>query len=159
MKKAKKEVETFVVVPLLKFQAMEQHQKIQAASPIEEPTDDSVRDSVSLPTEPADIGKESHEVSNSALSPTPPRAKNIAPRLRKNQLMKLLSGLEKEGHPEVVKLDNLEALCKNALSQTATKTLPNEEIFYSVLLKSQLAPFVRNRFKIKKYFKGRWFEI
>lgn len=84
--------------------------------------------------------------------------KDVSKTYRANQIVKLLQRLRSKGYKELDKIDNLESLVKNSLGNSA-KVLPNEKVFYDLIFKTNLAPYVRNRHKIQRYYKRLWYQI
>ena len=86
--------------------------------------------------------------------------KNQVQNLRANQIRKLLSLIKKViGSDEILQLENLEDLIKNALSQSKKK-LANQQEFYDFLFQNNLAHYVRNRHAIAQFYnKTPWYLI
>ena len=79
--------------------------------------------------------------------------------LRGNQIRKLLTLIKSvDGASEILQLDNLDLLIKNALSQSKKK-LANQDLFYHFLFQNNLSHLVRNRHAIAKYDKAPWYLI
>ena len=86
--------------------------------------------------------------------------KNQVQTLRANQIRKLLGLIKKViGSDEILQVENLEDLIKNALSQSKKK-LANQQEFYDFLFQNNLAHYVRNRHAIAQFYnKTPWYLI
>ena len=148
-------VETFAILPIAKFMSMEKRLKKSEDSDQRPPT-----------PKPSENTESETEVVENLESPLPsPKAptkkKEVKMKYRAAQIKKLLHHVEKKnGSEKITSLENLEELIKCALGNSR-KTLQNEEMFFNFLFENNLAHFVKNRYKISKYYDqaSNWYEV
>ncbi len=83
---------------------------------------------------------------------------NLTKSFRAKQVKKLVENVRNSKGSDVASWSNLEELICNALNQSK-KEVPNEDEFYPFLFKNNLGSFVKNRSKIAKFYKWRWFKV
>ena len=155
-------LETFILLPLTKYKNLEDRSKRIA--------EDKINATPSLPASPLPPSSEHQEHSESAekeeeenLSKHKEKSiklgKNLVTSYRKNQIKKILNLLKDvDGSEDIFRLNNLDALITNALSQSK-KPLANEKEFYEFLFHNGLAHLCRNRSQIAKHYKRNWASI
>ena len=144
-------VETFVILPLHKFKALEERGK---------------RDGVELRPSgnksPAVVEENDETPATTTTTTTTaaaeeggvPAKKDLKDTYRATLFRKLLKYIkERDSDATVTSFENLDALIRSALN-TSKKTLPNEAAFFDFLFENNLAFYVRNRSKIDRYYKG-----
>ena len=100
----------------------------------------------------------SNECASSAPHPET-KGKNMTSKYRQKQINLLIQELsENKQFKKLKNLPNLNDLIQDAV-RNSQKELPNEAKFYNFLLQSNLFWLVKNRHKIKKYYKGAWYHI
>ena len=151
-------VETFVIVPLDQFNHMEEKMKPQPKKEPPEPEKEDVEPETEVENHESEA--ENHE--SEADEPPPPKISKVTKTLIKNKSIKeqhfnkLLQALEKYQETSL-EIPNLKQLVKASLGQSKRK-LPNEDLFYKLILQHQLFHLVRNKNKIRQFY-PMWFRV
>ena len=147
-------VETYAILPIAKFRAMQQRLEKSESETRPEQTQTSTEE------EPLEVENGSPTTSNPSQEPAREK-KDIKLKYRKVQIKKLLQHIERlEGSQDITSLENIDQLIQSALG-SSKKIIPHELKFFTFLFDNNLAHFVKNRWKIGLYYKDRdnWFQI
>ena len=150
--------EMCVILPYTDYRSMEQRAKkgeislVQPNNSTEELIEDA-KESVNN-SKKADEGTLSAPQNSEKMLPSPKNdKKELKNKYRSVQIKKLLHQIEKvTPSQDITSLQNLDQLVKSALGNSR-KILANEAKFFNFLFENNLAHFVKNRNKIKAYYK------
>ena len=150
-------VETYAILPIAKYKAMEQRLKKSESEmkPEESHSSNEAEEAMEAEADVATTSKDSEDQAPNE------GKKDVKLKYRKAQIRKLLHHVERlEGGQEITSLENIDQLIQSALG-ASKKILPNESKFFSFLFDNNMAHFVKNRWKIRLYYKDRdnWFQI
>ena len=151
-------LQTFVLLSMAKYKGLEQQlKKNQETHPPD--LDDLAKESNSPSPPPTPSAVQNSEVQKTNSETESIVGKNLTKSYRQNKIRKLLGCLKNtENGDKILKLANLEQLINTSLNQS-TKPQENEEMFFKFLFENGLASYVRNRHKIRKWYKTDWFII
>lgn len=157
-------VELFVALPYEKWKSMDHklrkdHElhsgEVPNHTPVHQEDKDVIINGENLQTQHP-LTEEEEMNDNKGHNVKEPLGQDLSKKYRTTQIVKLLTSYK--GYKELDNIDNLENLVKSSLGNSA-KVLPNEKEFYDLVFQTNLAPYVKNRHKIRKYYKKKWYQI
>ena len=156
-------VETYVIVPLMKWTQMEDAAMKKSTPPPQPATTEEVKEEEEpKPHEPLEEPEDSPPPAKAPAkeppSPLLPTTKELVTKkmLGHKHFEKFFEAVKAYGG-KIPELPNIEALIRSALGKSK-RVLENEEEFYQFLSAHGLVHLIKNPFKIKRYVPS-WFRV